>query len=34
VRSRLLLRLEEAQGEFAQAAGVSPDLPLVESIAG
>lgn len=34
VRSRLLLRLDEARGEFAQAAGVSPDLPLVESIAG
>jgi hypothetical protein len=34
VRSRLLLRLEESQVEFAQAAGVSPDLPLVESIAG
>ena len=33
-RSKLFLRLEEARQEFAAAAGVSPDLALVESIAG
>lgn len=33
-RSRLYLRLKEAQEEFAVAAGVPPDMPLLESIAG
>jgi hypothetical protein len=33
-RSRLFLRLKEAQGEFAAAAGFPPDMSLVESVAG
>ncbi len=33
-RSRLFLRLKEAQNEFATAAGVRPDMSLVESVAG
>ncbi len=33
-RSRLYLRLEQAQREFAAAAGFSPDMSLVESVAG
>jgi len=33
-RSRLYLRLKEAQEEFAVAAGAPPDMPLLESIAG
>ena len=33
-RSRLDLRLREAQSEFAAVAGVSPDMSLVESVAG
>lgn len=33
-RSRLFWRLEELQKEFAAAAGVSADLPLVEALAG
>ena len=33
-RSRLFLRLEEAQGQFAVAAGAPPDMPLLESLAG
>ncbi len=33
-RSRLFYRLSEAHNEFAAAAGFSPDMSLVESIAG
>jgi hypothetical protein len=33
-RSRLYLRLKDAQGEFAAAAGLPPNMSLVESIAG
>ena len=33
-RSRLFLRLQEAQNEFTQAAGLSPDMDLVNSVAG
>ena len=33
-RSRLFWRLEQLQKEFAAAAGVSADLPLVEALAG
>jgi hypothetical protein len=33
-RSRLFLRLEEAYGEFASAAGVPPDMALVSDVAG
>lgn len=33
-RSRLYLRLTEAQEEFAVAAGAPPDMPLLESVAG
>ncbi len=33
-RSKLFLRLEEARREFATAAGLSPDMALVESVAG
>lgn len=33
-RSRLYLRLEEAQKEFAAAAGFLPDMSLVDSVAG
>jgi hypothetical protein len=33
-RSRLFYRLTEARNEFTAAAGLSPDMPLVESIAG
>ena len=33
-RSRLLLRLEEAQGEFAKAAGVPPDSKFISEAAG
>lgn len=33
-RSRLYLRLKEAQEEFAVAAGAPPDMPLLESVAG
>jgi hypothetical protein len=33
-RSRLFLRLQEAQGQFAVAAGAPPDMPLLESLAG
>jgi hypothetical protein len=33
-RSRLFGKLADAQNEFAAAAGISPDMPLVESIAG
>ncbi|MGH9628457.1 MAG: hypothetical protein ACRD7E_08985, partial [Bryobacteraceae bacterium] len=33
-RSRLYLRLEEAQKEFAAAAGLLPDMSLAESLAG
>ena len=33
-RSRLLLRLEQAQKEFAGAAGVPPDMALVDQVAG
>jgi hypothetical protein len=33
-RSRLFLRLKEAQQEFASAAGIPPDMSLVESVAG
>ncbi len=33
-RSKLLLRLKEVQGEFGEAAGFTPEMSLVESIAG
>ena len=33
-RSKLLLRLKEVQAEFAAATGFTPEMPLVESIAG
>jgi hypothetical protein len=33
-RSRLFLRLKEAQGQFAVAAGAPPDMSLLESVAG
>lgn len=33
-RSRLLLRLKEAQEEFAAAAGAPPDMALLDSVAG
>ena len=33
-RSKLLLRLKETQGEFGAAAGFTPEMSLVESIAG
>jgi hypothetical protein len=33
-RSRLFLRLSEAQVEFAEAAGAPPDMALLESVAG
>jgi len=33
-RSKLFLRLQEAQSEFAAAAGLPADMPLVESVAG
>jgi hypothetical protein len=33
-RSRLLLRLQQAQSEFADAAGVPPDMALVDQVAG
>ncbi len=33
-RSRLFLRLQEAQNEFTQAAGLPPDMALVNSVAG
>src|SRR5574337_379827 len=33
-RSRLYLRLKEAQGQFATAAGFPPDMSLAESVAG
>lgn len=33
-RSRLFLRLQDAQAEFAAAAGLPPDMSLVESAAG
>lgn len=33
-RSRLFLRLQQAQGEFAQAAGLAPDMLLVDAVAG
>lgn len=33
-RSKLLLRLKEVQGEFGEAAGFTPEISLVESIAG
>ena len=33
-RSRLFLRLEEAQQQFAVAAGAPPDMALVDSVAG
>ena len=33
-RSRLFLRLKEAQNEFAAAAGLPPNMSLVESVAG
>lgn len=33
-RSRLFLRLGQAQGEFAAAAGVPPDYALLQSVAG
>jgi hypothetical protein len=33
-RSRLLLRLADAQEEFAGAAGFTPDMPLLEAVAG
>lgn len=33
-RSRLLLRLTDAQGEFAKTAGVSPDKLLLDNVAG
>jgi hypothetical protein len=33
-RSRLFLRLQEAQGEFAVAAGAPPNMPFLESVAG
>lgn len=33
-RSRLFLRLQEAQNEFTQAAGLAPDMDLVNSVAG
>ena len=33
-RSKLFLRLKDAQEEFATAAGVPPDMNLVESVAG
>lgn len=33
-RTRLLLRLTDAQAEFAQAAGFPADMPLVNSVAG
>ncbi|HLW79938.1 MAG TPA: hypothetical protein VKU44_10115, partial [Terriglobia bacterium] len=33
-RSRLFLRLKDAQDEFAAAAGLPPDMSLVESVAG
>ncbi|MDA1312975.1 MAG: hypothetical protein O2968_06545 [Acidobacteria bacterium] len=33
-RSKLFLRLQEAQSEFATAAGLPADMPLVESVAG
>ncbi len=33
-RSRLFLRLQEAQEEFAVAAGAPPDMALLESVAG
>jgi hypothetical protein len=34
VRSHLYLRLQEAYGEFAKAAGVPPDMALVSDVAG
>jgi hypothetical protein len=33
-RSRLFGRLGDAQGEFATAAGVSPDMPFLQQVAG
>jgi hypothetical protein len=33
-RSRLFLRLQQAQAEFAAAAGVPPDMALLENVAG
>src|SRR5271157_4756453 len=33
-RSRLFLRLEEAQRQFAVAAGAPPDMALLDSVAG
>ncbi len=33
-RSRLYLRLQQAQGEFAAAAGFPPQMSLIESVAG
>lgn len=33
-RSRLFLRLQQAQQEFAEAAGVPPDLALLDGVAG
>ena len=33
-RSRLLLRLKQAQDEFAAAAGVPPDFALLQAVAG
>ncbi|MBX9603764.1 MAG: hypothetical protein K2X35_22345 [Bryobacteraceae bacterium] len=33
-RSRLMLRLREARGEFAAAAGFTPDMAMLESAAG
>jgi len=33
-RSRLFLRLQEAQRQFAVAAGAPPDMPLLDSLAG
>ncbi len=33
-RSKLFLRLQEAQAEFAAAAGLPADMPLVDSVAG
>ncbi|HXE89454.1 MAG TPA: hypothetical protein VNK82_00670 [Terriglobales bacterium] len=33
-RSRLFLRLKEAVGEFGSAAGLAPDMALVQSVAG
>jgi hypothetical protein len=33
-RSRLFIKLQQAQGEFAAAAGFSPNMPFLDSVAG